>query len=91
MHGLAVSWDGTEAVWWGNVADTGEQVWKINLTIGRVVNSTDIPSVPSRPGGACNDIAPYYGALPLTSMPELTLVTKLSHQTRQVHLLHLAT
>ncbi|KAK9907714.1 hypothetical protein WJX75_008634 [Coccomyxa subellipsoidea] len=47
-------------------ADTGEQVWKINLTIGRVVNSTDIPSVPSRPGGACNDIAPYYG---ITSTP----------------------
>ncbi|BDA47795.1 hypothetical protein COCOBI_11-0520 [Coccomyxa sp. Obi] len=47
-------------------ADSGEQVWKINLTIGRVVNSTDIPAVPSRPGGPCNDIAPYYG---ITSTP----------------------
>lgn len=44
------------------IADSGEQVWKKSLTIGRVVNSTDIPAVPSRPGGPCNDIAPYYGA-----------------------------
>lgn len=34
----------------------------MSLTIGRVVNATDIPEVPSRPGGPCNDIAPYYGA-----------------------------
>ena len=43
-------------------ADSGEQVWKVSLTVGRVVNSTDIPTVSSRPGGPCNDIAPYYGA-----------------------------
>ncbi len=43
-------------------ADSGEQVWKKSLTIGRVVNATDIPTVSSRPGGPCNDIGPYYGA-----------------------------
>lgn len=47
-------------------ADTREQLWKTSLTIGRVVEAGDIPAVPSRPGGPCTDIAPYYG---ITSTP----------------------
>jgi len=47
-------------------ADTKEQLWKTSLTIGRVVQSDDIPAVTSRPGGPCTDIAPYYG---ITSTP----------------------
>ena len=45
-------------------ADTREQLWNRSLTIGRVVTAVDIPAVPSRPGGPCTDIAPYYGAAP---------------------------
>lgn len=45
-------------------ADTREQLWTRSLTVGRVVTAADIPAVPSRPGGPCNDIAPYYGAQP---------------------------
>ena len=47
-------------------ADTREQLWKTSLTIGRVVEASDIPTVVSRPGGACTDITPYYG---ITSTP----------------------
>ena len=51
-------------------ADTREQVWTRPLTIGRVVRADDIPAVPSRPGGPCTDIAPYYGAqAPSLHMP----------------------
>ena len=49
-----------------HLADTKQQLWKTSLTIGRVVESADIPTVPSRPGGPCTDIAPYYG---ITSTP----------------------
>ena len=45
-------------------ADTKEQLWNRTLTVGRVVTANDIPAVPSRPGGPCTDIAPYYGAQP---------------------------
>ena len=45
-------------------ADTREQLWKTSLTVGRVVTAIDIPAVPSRPGGPCTDISPYYGAQP---------------------------
>ena len=47
-------------------AETGEQLWKTPLTIGRVVTASDIPTVSSRPGGPCTDINPYYG---ITSTP----------------------
>ncbi len=47
-------------------ADTKQQLWKTSLEVGRVVESADIPTVPSRPGGPCRDIAPYYG---ITSTP----------------------
>ncbi|KAK9845947.1 hypothetical protein WJX81_006724 [Elliptochloris bilobata] len=47
-------------------AETRDQVWKTSLTIGRVVNSNDIPAVATRLGGPCDDIKPYYG---ITSTP----------------------
>ena len=52
--------------------DTRQQLWKTSLTIGRVVESADIPAVPSRPGGPCTDIAPYYG---ITSTPVIDPAT----------------
>ncbi len=53
-------------------ADTREQLWKRSLTIGRVVESADIPTVSTRPGGPCTDIAPYYG---ITSTPVIDPLT----------------
>lgn len=64
----AVVGGATVGLWQGAVccAETGEQLWKTPLTIGRVVTASDIPAVSSRPGGPCTDINPYYG---ITSTP----------------------